>query len=202
MNAPATLEALSAPRTCPRCEGKGKKTWSFGEVSPCRICNQTGSQPGLDVQALVDALFTKRGKTKAFRKSLSSTGGWGTTPEARAHARAYYVWRLARFHGGVDVSLPVNAGLACDGDAFKAELDELAEALAKLVFGTNMAATYRWGALLRGVETPAGLPASAYPNGPVCSGEKPADEALELGLSVKEAHEAYGDQTSLNFEAI
>ncbi len=195
-----TLEALKAPRTCPACEGKGFKTWKYsGDTSPCRSCNRTGTQPGLDVQALVDAIFTKRGKVKTFRKSFSSMGGWGTTLEARAHARAYYVWRLARAHGGKDVSIPANASTLCHGDAFKAELDQIAEAVAKIVFGTDMAAAYRWGALLRGVEAPAGLPPAAYPNGPVCDGEKPGDEALELGASFREACEAEG-QTAFNFE--
>lgn len=198
MDATKTFEALKSPRTCPRCEGKGYRTWAEdSSTRPCRTCATTGSQPGLDVKGLIDAVFTKRGKTKTFRKSMTTTGCWNNVQAARA----YYVWRLARFHGGKDVSMPMNAGLLCDGDAFKAELDEIAEAVAKIAFGTDMAAAYRWGALLRGVEAPEGLPQTAYPNGPVCDDEKPADEALELGLSFSEALEAHNHQ-ALDFEPL
>jgi hypothetical protein len=166
-------------RPCARCKGEGKvpDILREGSLRPCRACEGTGSFAAPDVKALVDELFTKRGKKRSFRKSYTSTPGF----KDHTKARAYYVWRLARFHGGADVTMPMTADMMVWGDPFKAELDALSEVVAKLVFGTDMAAAFRWaGALGHNVNVPAGMPASAYPGGPVADSFKPAFEALEL----------------------
>jgi len=98
-------------------------------------------------------------------------------------SRAYYVWRMARFHGGADVTMPVVASVLRGNDPFVKELDALAELVAKKVFGTDMAAALRWGSALGFLNQaiPAGLPGSAYPNGPVVlDGNKPVAESLEI----------------------
>jgi len=177
-------ETLSDPRPCTRCKGTKvvHNQWAKDngyegpEGRPCTGCRAKGEFPGLDVKAVVDALFTSRGP-KRFRKSYTSTKGFSDGFEARV----YYVWRLARFHGGQDVTMPVTADLVVRSDPFKPELDRLSEEVAKRVFGTDMAAAYRWaGALGYNVTVPAGQPAAAYAGGPVADENKPAWEQLEL----------------------
>jgi len=60
-------------------------------------------------------------------------------------------------------------------------LDLLADAVAKQVYGTDMAAAHRWGRSLGYVqEDVPGLPDSAYPGGRVADEDKPAEETEEL----------------------
>jgi hypothetical protein len=58
--------------------------------------------------------------------------------------RAYYVWRLARFHGGVDVTLPVMAEMDSSSDPYKELLDIWSRAIAQRVYGSGTAGTERW----------------------------------------------------------
>lgn len=174
-----------SPRTCPRCNGTKTvhSQWAKDngyegpEGKPCPNCNATGEFPGLDITTLVEALFTSRGGTKRFRKSFASAPGY----KDRDAARAYYVWRLARFHGGADVTMPVTADLLLRQDPFKPELDFISEQVAKRVFGTDMAAAYRWAnALGYDVPVPANQPASAHSGGPVVDDNKPEFEQVEM----------------------
>jgi hypothetical protein len=96
--------------------------------------------------------------------------------------RAYYVWRMARFHGGADVTMPMTASLAVAGDPYVPYLDVVADKVAEAVYGTARAGSIRWAGAM-GYDTVAepGLPASAYPGGPVVTdGDKPYSEQLEL----------------------
>ena len=177
---------INSARPCTRCKGEGRthSQWAVNngyetaEGRKCLSCDGQGTFPGLDVKALVNACFTTKG-AKKFRKSFVSP--WGKKGGGVASARAYYIWRLARFHGGADVCMPVTADMVTGGDPFKNELNLIAEHVAKLVYGTDMAGASRWGVLLGFVkEAPAGLPASAYEGGPVADENKPAFEAMEL----------------------
>ena len=77
--------------------------------------------------------------------------------------------------------MPMMAGLAVHGDPFERDLDTFASALARSVFGSDLAGASRWGALLGYVkDVPAGLPAAAYESGPVADEHKPESELLEL----------------------
>ncbi len=66
---------------------------------------------------------------------------------------SYYVWRLARFHGGADTRMPVLASVLMDKytrdrrDLHDA-LDAAAEGLARETFGTDMGAAFAWGRAL------------------------------------------------------
>lgn len=177
---------LTDPRNCTRCNGTCRvhSKWAVenGYEGPegkvCVFCKGTGQFEGLDVQAIVDTLFTKRGKTRRFRKSFPQKLDHYSS---RFGARCYYVWRLARFHGGADVTMPMTADMLTHADPFKKELDAMADIVAKKVFGTDKAAAYRWGRVLGfATETPEGLPPSAYEGGPVADEHKPVWEALEL----------------------
>jgi hypothetical protein len=175
---------LTIDRSCDRCHGSGRihSTWDVDEGPDgreCSRCKGRGTFPGLDLTKIIDALFTKKGKSRSFRKSFpSKLDHFGDL----FGARCYYVWRLARFHGGADVTLPMTADMVTRGDPFKKELDALADLVANRVYGTNLAAAYRWGGLLGFAPAPLqGLPSSAYESGPVVmDGEKPWWEAAEL----------------------
>lgn len=146
-------------RICPHCEGKGYTIWTWSdrpdENHKCYDCDGTGFFHPIDVPAIMAAIKGRKG----LRSSRPSRD--------KGH-RAYYVWRMARFHGGVDVTMPFMASLDCGNDPFRAELDAIADHVAKAVFGTDLAAAYRWGSALGMIDkpAPAGLPLTAYPNGP------------------------------------
>jgi hypothetical protein len=136
--------------------------------------------PGLDIPAIVELVMAGKGDKRRFRKAWpSKMSPWGN--KNVTERRAYYIWRLARFHGGADVTMPMTAMSASEGDPFKTALDALNDIVAKKVFGTDRAAAHRWGGLLGfSSPAPAGLPSSAYPNGPVVDDNKPDFELLEL----------------------
>jgi hypothetical protein len=140
-------------KQCERCKGETVThshgfTSVEGKVYPsrtdtCICCKGEGFFPEIDESAIIAAIVAKQGKNKGqLRASMTSNFS------DRDAARAYYVWRLARFHGGKDVTMPMMADLAVRGDPFKAELDKLADAVAKQYFGTDMAAAHRWGRAL------------------------------------------------------
>lgn len=158
---------MTQTRNCTRCNGS-KLTISEaftsleGVVYPrreyaCYACDGRGTFEPIDVRAILASIVGTRGASKG--RLLSSR------PDRSKGARAYFVWRWARFHGGADTCLPMMAD--APGDPFRTELDVLADAVAKRAFGTNMAAAYRWSGLIGpSVPVPDGLPASAYPGGP------------------------------------
>ena len=162
-------------RPCGRCAGTRTLTHDAfvavdgtaypAHTQPCYACKGRGSFAKPDVDAII--------ATIKGRKGLRSK-----RPD---DARAYYVWRMARFHGGADVTLPVCAGMEIGGDPFQPELDAIADLVAKRVFGTGLTAAHRWGLALGHLnQTLPGLPASAYPCGPVADRDKPESERDEL----------------------
>ncbi len=136
---------------CTRCNGSGSVTYQGfttlnGEVVPdrtntCSCCNGEGFFPPIDQSGIVQAIVATRGKNKGSIRAAMVSPLRKDGPEA---ARAYYVWRLARFHGGKDMTMPVAADMVVRGDPFKKELDSLAETCAKAFFGTDLAAALRW----------------------------------------------------------
>lgn len=164
---------------CTRCKGTGITVreafvgptgthWPRTE-EPCPFCDGRGTFSPPDCAAIVKAI--------KGRKGLRSK-----RPD---DARAYYVWRFARFHGGADVNLPMMATFEVAGDPYVKHLDVLAELVAQRVYGTDKAAAMRWAhamghevsdAYLKGEI----LPPSAQPGGPVADSFKPMSEALEL----------------------
>lgn len=135
-------------RVCPRCEGKGEYEdyFSKGCMRKCHNCDGTKTFSGFDPAAIVAAIMATKGKNKGkIRASMTSPFGEGATQDQK---RAYYCWRLARFHGGRDLTQPVMADLCLRSDPFRPELDALANVVAKHQFGTDMAAALAWGRAL------------------------------------------------------
>ena len=93
------------------------------------------------------------------------------------NTRSYFVWRLARFHGGKDVCLPMGADMDIAGDPYKEVLDELARLIAKAYFGSGNFGTARWQQAMYGSHSFDDLP--AHLDGPVHDGCKPLEEMLE-----------------------
>lgn len=161
---------------CSSCNGT--KVASYDASRPCYKCEGRGEFPDLDVGALLAAIVVTRGARKGqLRKSMTAPYGRGV--ENVANIRAYYVWRMARFHGGADVTMPWTASTLIDGDPTARDLDRIADAVAKRAFGTDRAAMHRWGSLLGfAPPAPAGLPATAYEGGPVHDGNDPETAAM------------------------
>lgn len=181
---------MEAERRCTECEDgvyvSPAVKLDGGRVIPerrsaCHACEGRGILPAPDFNAIFEAVTTARGVKAGGRKfRKSAPEAWKQSNKGLSNRRAYYVWRWARFHGGADVTMPMTAELFCGRDAWKKELDAYAEALARRVFGTDLAGAHRWSQLLVGGGRVEGLPSSAYEGGPVQDGNKPDFEKPEL----------------------
>lgn len=148
----------------------------------CRMCGgkKVIARPEMDV---LDVLF-KVSKKSGYQWKVSKPTG-NAFRDLRV-GRSYYLWRLARFYGGADVTMPMNADLAVHGDPYVDALTKIAKMLARTVFGTDRAATARWSGVLgssavaSAIRAEPGLPATAFENGPVADGNKPIEECLEM----------------------
>lgn len=169
--------ALEPIKPCTKCNGDGFKlvegytykredgTVRVRETAweTCSYCNGAGWFHAPDIEAIV-------GKVKGRKpRSLKSK-----RPE---DTRSYFVWRMARFHGGVDVCLPMVASIDIAGDPYEAILDELAKVVAKAYFGSGNVGTARWHQAMYGSHSFEDLP--QYIDGPVHDGNKPPEEILE-----------------------
>jgi hypothetical protein len=137
---------------CTRCKGKGTVTYPGftaldgqlipEKTNPCLSCGGKGVFPSVNEEDIFKAIIATRGKNKgAIRASMVAPWGSKKTVES---VRAYYVWRMARFHGGKDMTIPFSASVLMGGDPYREYLDKLADSIAKRQFGTDMAAAARW----------------------------------------------------------
>jgi hypothetical protein len=117
-------------KNCTVCDGTGRSKYYNRQ---CYSCHGRGTFPPPDVSAIRAAVRGRKGLRTSSR---------GLDP------RAYYVWRMARFHGGADMSMPVMAATLIHGDPYVEELDVLADALAREHYGSDMRAALRWGRAL------------------------------------------------------
>ena len=164
---------------CSDCAGRGRRISWTKKTKQCWNCDGVGYFPTLESQFddILKMLIIGK-KKKRFRASAIPF-------EKRNNVlgrRAYYIWRLTRYHGGQDVTMPIGAITFLGNDPERAKLDKIADMFAKKVYGTDLAAAYRWKNALGGeVKTPDNLPPSAYSGGPVVlDNEKPFDEQFEL----------------------
>lgn len=162
---------------CTRCNATGKV--ELGKINKdCPNCRGLAFIVRPDL-AEIYATLCKTGKLRSTRPKYGPS---------RTDSRLYYVWRIARFDGGADVTMPVMAGIENHGDPYMKVLDELASIIAKVSFGTEMAGALRWGPLLGGITTEQAQaymdkhpqPMTAEPSGPVVIGPKPESEEPEL----------------------
>lgn len=179
----AYTKNLSAPcaekRVCDRCEGKGttfrqgftyENTTYPDKHEQCLRCDGVGYFSTPDYRAIFEAVTTGRGMPEGRRRVRASADKKWDHYRDRNGGRTYYVWRLARFSGGKDVTMPMMAGIAIAGDPFEPELSALSDMVAKYGFGTDRAGASRWGVLLGVISpdtVPNNLPSTAYEGGPV-----------------------------------
>ena len=129
-------------RACEKCDLTGTRDALYGgTLKPCFECEGRGYFAPLDEEQIRADV---KGRGTPLRSAAPLKGRKVTVRERRA----YYVWRMARFHGGADVCVPMVATWFCGDDAFGVELDILAESLAREAFGTDMAAAAIWGRAL------------------------------------------------------
>lgn len=128
-------------QSCTVCKGTGKA--SYDETRACYSCEGRGNFPPVNKDAILAAITATKGKNKGkLRAAFPSPYGPNNTLEAR---RAYFVWRLSRFHGGKDMTMPITAETINRGDPYIKELDLIADEVAKANFGTDLAAARVWG---------------------------------------------------------
>jgi hypothetical protein len=177
-----TLEQLASVDSlpCTRCEGTGlTKPIIDSEAGvnipakTCPWCEGGGRFHAPDVTALLKLIKGRKPGTLRSKRPEKS--------------RAYYIWRFARFHGGQDVTLPMQASFEVMGDPFIPLLDAVAEKVAQTVYGTDLAASVRWAHAMghevsdQYLDGSQIVPASAMPGGPVVLDDhKPYSERAEL----------------------
>lgn len=136
---------------CPRCDGNGVTTLAAMGSYPardvkCLTCNGDKTFDAPLWADIAPGLFTKRNGKVSLRKSPpNDTSG---RRKNRTEARRYYVWRMARFNGGVDVHMPMEANWVAGGDPWEPVLDVFADAVALVSFGSRTAGADRWAAAL------------------------------------------------------
>lgn len=157
-------------RICTRCNGQGFRTESWdavGTSKPCYACDGQGHFPAVEV-APIRALVINPKTGKTFSTSLNSKDGRKRADSLGALApvtpygmllrrRAQYVWRIARWHAGVDgtgfnLGGAIMADMDLMGDPWKPELDTLADLIADECYGrgANLRAARRWTQALHG----------------------------------------------------
>lgn len=156
------------PRNCKHCKGAGKFRYYGDRDSTCHCCDGRGTFDAPDFDDMLLRL-TKAGRD-GRRTWRASRPKYGTTV---LDDRLYYVWRMARFHGGKDVTIPMMASLDVAGDPFEPELDAFASAIARRVFGSDMRGAARWTYAMTGEIT------DGYVDGPTFDEHKPSYEILE-----------------------
>lgn len=142
------LFAKAGPADCLSCKGTGKA--SYNDAYRCGSCGGNVSFPVPDLATLVNGSLVTRGQRKgALKRSapMRTAGPWAYDLETD---RIRYVWRMMRFHAGVDVTMPMTFDLALRGDPFKRDLDTFARMYARLVTGRDSAGQRRWETAITG----------------------------------------------------
>lgn len=130
-------------RMCQRCNGTGETRDILNKdaMRQCRRCAGGKLFPAINLRDVMDRILAKQGKNKGKLRASMVSPFPGTLEEQRA----YFVWRLARFHGGRDMTMPIMAETSVDGDPFHKELDQIASVVARIFFRTDRAALMMWG---------------------------------------------------------
>ena len=175
---PNHKRTMNTVKECTSCKGSGRYhsdafTGSDGKLWPaidrdCYSCDGRGTFEAPDVAAIWAAI---KGRKPGTVRSKRPDDG-----------RAYFVWRMVRFHTGADVTLPMVASMEISGDPFRDDLDRLAEIIAAKLTGHRSVGVTRWRAAMYGETDPFDplMPASAYSGGPVADACKPETEVMEL----------------------
>ena len=137
---------MRATLTCPACKGTG--TSRLRQDRPCCTCRGE-KKVHIDTDAILAAIRSTQGPNRGRIRVAR-------TDKMDAVFGATYVWRMARFHGGVDTSMPVMCAytIGCGGltdqyvEAVEKPLGELAQQVARDEYGTDIGAANVWGSIL------------------------------------------------------
>lgn len=89
--------------TCPNCRGKIQyQIFSGGRTITCDVC-QDGTVT-IEKQKIINLCLASRGKNKGLLKTSKPKKG-----KSSYIFGASYVWRMARFHSGQDMTMPMTA---------------------------------------------------------------------------------------------
>jgi len=138
--------------TCIKCRGTGKVDSEFQNIKEwdtCGVCWGLGEfrhAGKTELDRILLLIVSQQGKSKGRLKSSWAWKGEpkGTTHDRVTFNRAYYVWRMARFHGGKDVTVPFTASYRCRRDPYNSTLERWSEIIARNAFGTDKAGSKRW----------------------------------------------------------
>jgi len=149
---------------CTRCDGAGLVDhWRRdGSKVDCTCCDGRGTFEAPDLVQLCAAIKGRKPRTLRSKR-----------PD---DARAWFLWRMCRFHLGKDTCLPMTASLAVDGDPFVPTLDAAARVIALHFTGKESIGSARWRHAMHG-ETPADPSILSMA---VTDNDKPWCERLEL----------------------
>lgn len=164
-------QSITTPRCCTRCNGTKleacvicNSAWrpatpGVCEGKPCTFCtNSSGMRPcrtcdgeplyqppviGWLVEGILSSRGPRKGRICRSRPKLADHRN-------RESSRLYYVWRLARFHAGIDASLPIGADMEIGGDPFRPELDAIAQLVARGLTGHASIGRARWQQAMHG----------------------------------------------------
>lgn len=176
---PGLAATLSPLLPCKRCNGDGYtfhrgfdvdessldgKPKSFpSRWDVCNCCDGAGWFHAPDLKHLIKQIIGRKPRTLRSARPKSP--------------RAYYLWRLARFHGGKDICLPMGAEMEISGDPYRDTLDAAARFVAQAYFGSGNVGTARWHQAMYGKHEFSDLPDVL--DGPVYDSDKPISEMME-----------------------
>lgn len=132
-------------RPCSSCDGTGKiRTIVRPDPNDdsCPFCDGLGQLPRPDLSTLITHLAGRDG----MRVSRPTPD-----PDLKPYqnTRIYYLWRMIRFHAGLDTRMPAKAAFLSYAEPWLPELDEAVDQLAVLFYGTNMGGAMAWEGLFR-----------------------------------------------------
>ena len=130
----------------------------------CHDCKGIGYFDAPDLRAILNAI---KGRKPATLRSKRPDNN-----------RDYYVWRLARFHGGKDVTMPMTAELMIGCDPYRTILDEFARAIASNWFGSSNYGNARWMLAMYGSHDYKDIPRDLGML-PTYDSDKPLSELIE-----------------------
>ena len=133
--------SASSSAPCTQCHGTGQRRRSDDTVQPCIHCDGRGHFDAPDFKAILKAI-------EGRKRIMSPCEGVGVIKALRTKrpddSRAYFVWRMTRFHSGADVCMPMTAAFEISGDPYFKELNEFAASYAAALTGKGSIGSQRW----------------------------------------------------------
>jgi hypothetical protein len=186
----------TAPEPKPLCKGLATAEVPVEPIRPCKQCKGDGYLLSEGYKFTGDDGIEKVRPSQWKRCFDCDGAGWFHAPDLEAIVKAvqgrkpctlrskrpddavpYFVWRMARFHSGKDVCMPMGATMELGGNPYMELLDELARIIAERWFGSGNVGRARWQQAMYGSHSFQDLP--QHLDGPTYDADKPVEEMLE-----------------------